>query len=119
MHRTTVILSVIVIVLVSLGVWRYGIEPKRWAAELDRRYQKVDRGATREDVKQIMEIEDIPPTREHEDFTAWWDTERLTKAETQKIVSGLWYFDPHILVLYEFTFDSTGKIVGKHRFKYK
>lgn len=82
---------------------------------MDRRYSHVDHGMTFDQVHQVMGNGDSKPPRE--DFVAFWGLQRIMK-DDKKIKSGLWYFDPHIGVAYEFTFDSDGVIVGKRKWTY-
>jgi len=82
---------------------------------LDARYQRVERGMTVVQVQTLMRSNGTPHTGPS--FPAW-DDEPLDPAEAERITTMLRYHGPRPLipVIFEFTFDQAGKVVGKHRY---
>lgn len=83
--------------------------------DLDFRYSTISKGMNREQVIQVMG----KAYRRYEGgLNAWWDDELLGEDDDARVSSAIRYtvktfFLP---VSFEFTFDETGVLVGRHRY---
>ena len=107
---------VLLVPTVFLAVISYQLNGMRRNLDaLDAGYQRVERGMTVVQVQTLMRSNGTPHTGHS--FPAW-DDEPLDPAEAKRIATTLRYHGPRPLmpVIFEFTFDQDGKVVGKHRY---
>jgi hypothetical protein len=112
--RKLLIVACVLLAIVGVACWRL-IAPFRVISQLDARYQQVQRGMSTNQVQTIMST----PGRWHTNTVyAGWDDPPLPEADVRRIRGAMRYsvstfFLP---VSFEFTFDETGKVVGRHRY---
>jgi hypothetical protein len=110
--RRTVIL---VVVAALLMVILLSALPFIRIHRLDTAYRSIQRGATSNEVVRTMGRRGVWRTNA---FGAFWDDYPLTSAESARArIAVRYHVDTFFLpVTFEFTFDETGKVVGKHRY---
>jgi hypothetical protein len=91
--------------------------PYRRIAELDRRYQQVQRGMSKTQVQVLM---CGPGQRFGGPFPAFWDDDlQPDQEEKARTIASAERYTVHTFYLpvsFEFTFDAEGRLVGKHRY---
>ena len=114
MKRKLIIISCVVVAVAGIGYWRL-TAPFRVIRQLDARYQQVQRGMTTNEVQAIMSH----AGRWHTNATyRGWDDTPVAASDAPRIASAVAYSVPTFFlgVTFEFTFDESGKVVGKHRY---
>src|SRR5688572_27883257 len=113
MKKKIILGGCVVLGLLVMGfIWLQA--PFRVIEKLDVRYRSVTRGMSSNQVQAIMDY----PSRWYTNATwAGWDETPVSESEAPRVESAVRYsvstfFMP---VTFEFTFDSTGRVVGKHR----
>lgn len=105
------------VVIVAGTAWGFHVlnGPFRTIRELNSRYQRVQRGMSVEEVRQIMGQE---PDWHQEAMGAWWDHAALPSAEAARIRRAARYtvLTFSLPVTFEFTFDENGRVVGRHSY---
>jgi hypothetical protein len=83
--------------------------------ELDSRYATISRGMKRD---QVIKAMGDAKYRSVDGWTAWWDDELLGKHEDARVNSAIRYTVRtfYLPVTFEFTFDGSGEVVGRHRY---
>jgi hypothetical protein len=104
----------LLVVVSCLGLYRL-LGPYGVIRDLDRRYRQIERGARRLDVEATMGAGGVPYVGP---YVAYWDDAPLSDAESGQIVGAVRYTVQtfYLPVTFEFTFDRTGRLVGKHRY---
>ena len=119
--RRTAVALVLAVALVFGILFCMFWHTRRVVAWHDQRYEQVERGMSEADVRRIM---GGPPktiwTDEDmiSDWGAWWEWERISEEKAERIATVYDYDAPIPLfmdILYRFSFDREGMIIGKHR----
>jgi hypothetical protein len=114
--KKIIISGAVVLALLVFGfVWLQ--TPFRVIRKLDARYRSVTRGMTSNEVQTLMNYPAHWHTNANAAVWAGWDDTPVSQADAPQVASAVRYtvstfFLP---VSFEFTFDSTGRVVGKHR----
>ena len=112
--RKPLIVACVLLAAVSIACWRL-TAPLRVIRQFHARYQQVQRGMTTNEVQAIMRH----PGRWRTNATyRGWDDTPVSPSDTPRIGSAVGYSVRtfFLAVIFEFTFDETGKVVGKHRY---
>ena len=112
--RTLVVIAIVMAAAAGIGYWRLQA-PFRIIRTLDARYQQVQRGMSTNHVEALMSY---PSRRQTKYLMGFWDDAALPESESTRIRYSVRYsvatfFLP---VTFEFTFDESGKVVGRHRY---
>lgn len=114
MKSKLLIVACVLLAAVGIACWRL-IAPFRVIHRLDARYQQVQRGMSTNQVQALMSY---PGRWATNGVYRGWDGMPLTETSTPHIGSSVAYSVPTFFlgVTFEFTFDESGKVVGKHRY---
>lgn len=105
-----------VVLLVATGIFVH----EHWLPyftirRLQAAYLQVEKGMSAKEVERLM---DYPSRSLDSGLQGWWDEQRLTELEEVNLRKALRYQINtfYLPVIFEFTFDADGKIVGRHRY---
>lgn len=103
------------LLLFAVLLFFFVITPRIKISNLQKRYNKIEKGMSFEQVESIMGQNTNPKFSNN---VEWWDQEKLTKEEIILIDKTIVYtvktfFLP---VNFGFSFDKSGKVLGKHRY---
>jgi hypothetical protein len=111
--RAVLLIGSVLVLSAALAVWLY--LPFQKIRTLNARYYQVQQGMSTNEVDRIMGHDG---QWLESGFTAWWDDRRLEVSEDARIRKAVRYSVTtfHLPVTFEFTFDSNGKTIGRHRY---
>jgi len=116
MKKKIIVSAAVVLASLVFGfVWLQA--PFRVIGKLDARYRSVTRGMTSNEVQTLMNYPARWQTNANRVWAGWDDTP-ASQVDAPQVASAVRYrvstfFLP---VTFEFAFDSTGRVVGKHRY---
>jgi hypothetical protein len=112
MKKTAIIvIALLVVIVVGTGLWT--ATPFVRIRRFDKGYSITARGMTE---AQVIALMGRSITTTSDDSRAWWDDTLLGEVEGARIASELSYTVNtfYLPVIFEFTFDAAGKLVGRH-----
>lgn len=113
--RYLLVIGVLFSILIFILAYTYVIKPGMTASALERRYQKIEKGMP---LKQVVSHMGDYPYKELGCHVVWWGQDELSKEEIKRIDKNIIYSVKtfYLPISFGFSFDSSGKVAGKHRY---
>lgn len=114
MNRKLIIVASALLAVGGIACWRF-TTPFQVIRQLDARYQQVQRGMSTNQVQALMSY---PGRWSTNGVYRGWGDAPIANSNTPQIGTSVAYSIPtfFLSVTFEFTFDDSGKVVGKHRY---